>query len=263
VTYPPSSLTYGSDVCVARANSQCIFAERTHTRAPSSEQSLFRPPKLLRTRSKKSEWQSLQDLLLGARDRYVRLAFGILRNKEDAEDAVQNAFLSAYRHFDSFEGRSALTTWLTRIVMNAALMVRRKRIDSAVDSLDEFSQDAPFWTESIPPLHPDQEIAYAKNEMKRILRDLLAVMPPELRIAFTAHYYIHLSTKEASSLLGISLGTYKTRLFRARQHLIGQARTRILTLPQRSLPPRLRFDPPNQQGSDDRAPGTQSRGMFR
>jgi RNA polymerase sigma-70 factor, ECF subfamily len=79
------------------------------------------------TNSEAQQDQTLQELFMTSRERFVRIAYRILQNKEDAEDAVQHAFLSACRCFRGFEGRSALTTWFTRIVINAALMVRRKR----------------------------------------------------------------------------------------------------------------------------------------
>ena len=70
---------------------------------------------------------ALQEMFLASRPKFVGIAYSILRNKEDAEDAVQDAVLSAYVHLRNFEGRSAFTTWFTRIVLNAALMVLRKR----------------------------------------------------------------------------------------------------------------------------------------
>jgi hypothetical protein len=80
------------------------------------------------TQSDAQQLRSLQELFLTSRERFIRIAYRILENNEDAEDAVQDAFLSACLHFGKFEGRSALTTWLTRIVMNAALMARRNAL---------------------------------------------------------------------------------------------------------------------------------------
>src|SRR5262249_55561333 len=71
--------------------------------------------------------EAFEEMYAVTRPKFVAMAYGILRNREDAEDAVQNAFLSAHLLSRSFEGRSALRTWLTRIVLNAALMVQRKR----------------------------------------------------------------------------------------------------------------------------------------
>src|SRR5215469_12385955 len=68
-----------------------------------------------------------EQMFVASRKQFVAMAYSILRNTEDAEDAVQNAFLSGYLHLRNFQGRSALKTWFTRVVLNAALMIRRKR----------------------------------------------------------------------------------------------------------------------------------------
>lgn len=163
-------------------------------------------------------------MFLALRPRFVGLAYSILRNKEDAEDAIQDAFLSACRHLRTFEGRSALTTWFTRIVLNAALMVRRKRKPSRVESLPEphSPEDTP-WTERIPDAQPDPETAYAKEETLERIDVLLGHMNPALRQAFTMTYLEELSSKEAGALLGVPTGTFKTRLFRARRLLMHNA----------------------------------------
>ena len=241
MTYPPSSM-YGSEVCAVRAERQRIFSGGSNSRPLSSGRTLLCPRRLVRTRTKSCEWEALQELLLASRERYVRIAFGILSNKEDAEDAVQDAFLLAYLHYPMFEGRSALTTWLARIVMNAALMLRRKRINSPLDSLHEFSPEAPPWTEMIPAPQPDPEIAYSKAETNQILKNLLARMTPALRQAFTMRYCEQLSIREASSLLGIPLGTYKARLFRAKQHLRSQAQIPLLAPLRKPARPPFSYD---------------------
>jgi DNA-directed RNA polymerase specialized sigma24 family protein len=75
-----------------------------------------------RSRLESEDWPALEKLFLSSRERFVRVAYGVLSNREDAEDAVQDAFLSACRHFETFQGRCALTTWFTRIVINAVLV---------------------------------------------------------------------------------------------------------------------------------------------
>src|SRR5277367_525408 len=102
---------------------------------------------------------ALQDMFLASRPKFVGIAYSILRNREDSEDAVQDAFLSAYVHLRKFEGRSAFTTWFTRIVMNAALMTLRKRTNSRISSLPESSSSGEVsWTETIPTSQPDPEM---------------------------------------------------------------------------------------------------------
>ena len=110
------------------------------------------------------EWAAVQEMFSASRPRFVALAYSVLRNKEDAEDAVQDAMLSAYRHLRSFEGRSALTTWFTRIVINAALMIRRKRKPARIEAFpDTGENDETSWIERIPAPQPDPEMVCAGN----------------------------------------------------------------------------------------------------
>jgi RNA polymerase sigma-70 factor (ECF subfamily) len=168
-------------------------------------------------------------MFLASRPRFVALAYSILRNKEDAEDAVQDALLSAYLHLRAFEGRSAFRTWFTRIVLNAALMIRRKRKSLWTDSQQESStmDDTP-WTERIPAAQPDPEMMYAEEETLQLIDVLLGRMRPLLRQAFTMTYYQEMSSEEAGALLGVTTGTFKSRVFRARRHLMNHAARSLL-----------------------------------
>ena len=160
----------------------------------------------------------LQELFLKSRKRFVRIAYRILENNEDAEDAVQDAFVSACRHFGKFEGRSALTTWLTRIVMNAALMFRRKRKNTRCFFHEMDAAMSPF-AETIPDAHLNPELAYSRAESHEILKAHLQRLNPLIREAVVVTYYDELSVTEASSSVGVPLGTYKARLFRGRRLL--------------------------------------------
>jgi RNA polymerase sigma-70 factor (ECF subfamily) len=173
-------------------------------------------------------------MFVASRPKFVGIAHAILRNREDAEDAVQNAFLSGHRHFRSFEGRSALTTWFTRIVFNAALMIQRKHKLSRVRPLPETSiSDEVNWMERIPASQPDPEMVQAERETLQLINEMLGKMKPALRQAFTMTYYDELSGTEACARLGVSAGTLKARLFRARRQLAYQAQ-RTLVVPVRS-----------------------------
>jgi RNA polymerase sigma-70 factor, ECF subfamily len=170
------------------------------------------------------EWEAVQEMFLASRPRFVALAYSILRNTEDAEDAVQDALLSAYLHLRAFEGRSAFTTWFTRIVLNAALMIRRKRKSLRTGSQRESSStdDTP-WTERMPAAQPDPEMRYAEEEKFQLIDALLGSMSPLLRQAFTMTYYQEMSNEEAGALLGVTTGTFKSRVLRARRQLMNQA----------------------------------------
>ena len=96
--------------------------------------------------------------------RHYRTAFSVLRNKEDSEDALQNGLLSAYLNLASFEGRSKFSTWLTRIVPNAALMNRRKRRILPQMSIDEIAVGKPQpWTSSLCDPHPGPAFARSRR----------------------------------------------------------------------------------------------------
>jgi RNA polymerase sigma-70 factor, ECF subfamily len=176
------------------------------------------------TQSEVGGLETLHELFVARRPRFVGLAYSILRNKEDAEDAVQDAFVSACRHLRTFEGRSAFTTWFTRIVLNAALMAWRKRKPSWTEAHAEpLSADDTSWTEKIPASQPDPEMVYAESETFRWIEVQLATMTPILRQAFTMTYCDELSNEEAGARLGVTTGTFKGRLLRARRHLMNQA----------------------------------------
>jgi RNA polymerase sigma-70 factor, ECF subfamily len=210
--------------CVAAADGRSrVSGRRSKNVRPTSRGS--RPSRsFVQPRPEGPEWDAVQEMLLASRPRFVGLAYTILRNKEDAEDAVQDALLSAYLHLRSFEGRSALTTWFTRIVLNAALIIRRKRRNSRLDSFPEAcSTDDTHWMESIPAAQPDPEVSYALGEASHLISVLLEKMSPMNRQAFTMTYYDEMSNEEAGALLGIPKGTFKSRLSRARQHLMNQA----------------------------------------
>jgi RNA polymerase sigma-70 factor (ECF subfamily) len=199
--------------------------------AASYSSSRFVPPQ-----PEGQEWEAVQEMFLASRPKFVGLAYSILRNKEDAEDAVQDAFLLACRHLRTFEGRSAFRTWFTRIVMNAALMIRRKRKPSWTDSHRESgtTDDSP-WTERIPAPQPDPEMMHAEEETFQLIDVLLGKMSPTLRQAFTMTYYDEMSSQEAGALLGVTAGTLKSRLYRARQHLMNHAERSLVAPIRRAI----------------------------
>ena len=193
---------------------------------------------LLETREEVVKKEALEEMFAASRKRFLATAYSILRNREDAEDAVQEAFLSAYRHVRGFEGRSALRTWLTRIVLNAALMMKRKHKPSRFRSLSEggVSHDD-GWTENIPDSQPDPEMIHAERETLQFIDEKLGEMKPVLREAFKLTYYGELSGAEACAVLGVSSGTFKARIFRARRQLSDRTKRAVVTPIRRTTPP--------------------------
>jgi len=227
--------------CSPRAENQphLLLAPNRNDKRTSGGLTGMRRRKLWRTHSPSQQLQTFEELLLTSRPKFMGIAYAILRNKEDAEDAIQNACLSAFSHLRTFEGRSAFTTWFTRIVMNAALMIQRKQKSSLIGLLPEANTtyDA-AWADRIPTSQPDPEMACAGQEAFQLVDTLLDKMTPALRQAFTLKYYDELSDPEACALLGVSVGTFKSRVFRARRLLLNQTQN-LTAYPIRKRMPRV------------------------
>jgi RNA polymerase sigma-70 factor, ECF subfamily len=147
-------------------------------------------------------------------------AFRVLGNPEDAEEALQEGLLSAYRNLPRFERRSQFSTWLTRIVINAALMRRRSKRARPAVSLDDRPLDGELpLAERFADEGPNPEQLYAGTELRDRVRNKLAEISPLLRSAFWLREIEGLSAEEAANLLGVSRNTLKARLWRARQEL--------------------------------------------
>ena len=215
-----------------------VFKGRKRGARPTSlKQGRCEPRRLAETRTESVGTETFHEMFVTLRPKFVAMARAILRNREDAEDAVQNAFLSGHIHLRSFEGRSALTTWFTRVVLNAALMIQRKRRLSWIRPLPETSiPHEADWMERIPASQPDPEMVHAERETLQVINEMLGKMKPVLRQAFTMTYYDELSGPEACARLGVSAGTFKARLFRARRQLLNQAQ-RALVAPIRRANP--------------------------
>jgi RNA polymerase sigma-70 factor, ECF subfamily len=218
------------------ASRSASFVGRTNA-STSCESPSYEAHNVAETRAEVIGTEAFEEMFAASRQKFVATAHAILRNREDAEDAVQNAFLSAYLHLGSFEGRSALRTWFTRIVLNAALMIRRKRKPSTIQPPPENSNSHEVnGTENIPTAEPDPEMIHAERETLQFIDEKLGKLKPMLRQAFTMTYYDDLSVAEGSAMLGVSAGTFKARLFRARRQLLDQAQ-RALEIPIRKTTP--------------------------
>lgn len=147
-------------------------------------------------------------------------ALRVLGNPEDAEEALQEGLLSAYRNLPRFERRSQFSTWLTRIVINAALMRRRSKRSRPAVSLDESVAEGELpLAERFADDGPNPEQLYAGTELGDRMNKKLAEISPLLRTAFWLREIEGLSAAEAAHVLGVSRNTLKARLWRARQEL--------------------------------------------
>jgi RNA polymerase sigma-70 factor, ECF subfamily len=165
--------------------------------------------------------QAALEVLFAQNNRALyQTALRLLGNPEDAEDALQEGMLAAYRNLRRFEGRSQFSTWLTRIVINAALMRRRSRRTHAAVSLDEWTgEDQAPTVERFADHGPSPEELYASYELNERLRENLEGLSPLLRRAFELRELAGLTADEAAKTLGVSRNTLKARLWRARHQL--------------------------------------------
>ena len=148
----------------------------------------------------------------------------ITRNREDAEDALQDSFLRAFVHIKDFDGRSKFSTWLTRIAINSALMILRKRHHSAEFSLnDEESKCA--W--EVSDQRPNPEILYAQQERKSTLLAAIENLRPRNRKVLELQLEEE-SLMETAQILDISVSAAKARLFQARTALRNSAGLRAI-----------------------------------
>ena len=148
-----------------------------------------------------------------------RIARAILKNDSDAEDVLQDAYLDAYRHIREFRGGSELATWLTRIVINQALMrVRKERRRS---SIIPFRSALMHETDSPEAQVPDQQsespsASAIRAETRRMLERRIDELPVAFRTVFIMREVEEMSVEETARCLSITPATVRTRLFRAR-----------------------------------------------
>jgi RNA polymerase sigma factor (sigma-70 family) len=149
----------------------------------------------------------------------LRAAHRITKSREDAEDAVQDALIRAFIHLRDFDGRSTFSTWLTRIAINSALMILRKRRTLTEVTLDSSPEDTVGFVHEIADQAPNPEARYARHEQKRLLRQAVQKLRPSLRSAVEIRQLQEVSMQETADAMGISLAAAKARLFHAKAAL--------------------------------------------
>ena len=148
----------------------------------------------------------------------ARVIQRIMRNTEDTEDLLQDACIRAFVHLKSFDGRAAFSTWLTRIAVNCALMMLRKR-RCRPEALLQVSADDAIKNLQFVDLSPGPEKAYAHLEESRLLAVAIRQLSPVLQTAVTLRYGNGLRIKEVAQTIGISVPAVKSRLSRATSEL--------------------------------------------
>jgi RNA polymerase sigma-70 factor, ECF subfamily len=170
--------------------------------------------------------QELDSVVFRYLPMFYKRAFRFLGNTADAEDAVQDALLSAYRHLGQFKGQAQLSTWLTTIVTNAARMQLRRRRGGYLSLDEKQGEDGLTFSERLPDSRPSPEEVCFTAEARDRLVEGLKRLSPKLRRTFQLRDIDGLTTKQAALVLGVPQGTVKARYARARAKLAGIIRAK-------------------------------------
>lgn len=171
-----------------------------------------------------------------------RTTYRITRNREDAEDAVQDCFLSVLVHLKSFDGRAQFSTWLTRVAMNAALMRLRKNHTGREIPLDQSAETTEMPERQLTDSSLNPEERWARCEQERILKSAVAELRPSIREVVEVHQFQEHSLNETAEFLGISVAAAKARMFHARAALRRSSRLRF-AVPRSWTSPELSSQP--------------------
>jgi RNA polymerase sigma-70 factor, ECF subfamily len=163
--------------------------------------------------------QELTTLITRHAHLFRRIALAHLDDVADAEDAVQDAVLSALTHVDQFRGQAKMSTWLTSIVINSARMKRRWRSSRLHLTLDQTNVQDFTLEEMLPDTRPGPEEAYRNQEIAETLAHATSRLSPALFRTFHLRDVRGLSIRETAHLMGVPTGTVKARLARARKKL--------------------------------------------
>ena len=169
--------------------------------------------------AKTGEHQAFSELWSRHSKKTFSTMYRITRNRQDAEDALQDAFLKAYVHLKNFDGRSSFSTWLTRIAINSALMIlRRKRAHPEV-SMDGGAEGETWQHWEVADRRINTEEHYARSERANHLKRAIHRLRPALRTIVEIQQVHDTSINENAEIAGISVAATKSRLLRARSVL--------------------------------------------
>ena len=165
--------------------------------------------------------QELTNIFIDRWQSLYRIAMRQLENRADAEDAVQDAFLSAYTHLDQFKGQARMSTWVTTIVINSARMKLRRRPRQVHVALSAQSQDhdSEQVLEMLRDHRPNPEEVSQRNELTERAVRFTILISPTLRRTFQLRDVYGLSIRDTAKLLGTPTGTVKAQTARARAKL--------------------------------------------
>lgn len=161
--------------------------------------------------------RSFEELISRYETKAYNLAMRLTRNEQDAEEVLQDVFVTVYRKIDSFEGKSKFSSWLYRITVNAAFMKLRKRKKHQAISIDEMLPQLESQASAQRGSFTDRCDSRAlSNEMRHTMEDAIRRLPEEYRAVFVLRDIDGLSNKEVGELLSLSIPAVKSRLHRSR-----------------------------------------------
>ena len=174
---------------------------------------------LLVTRAQNGEQLAYVELCTRHRDLVFRTVLRITRNRDDAEDIIQDSWMRAFTHIGTFDGRSEFSTWVTRIAINSALAMIRRRRTRKEYSLDDSSDPNNCRVKEMlePSRNPEERCL--ETERIRLVRQAIKRLPSKLRTAIEIRQFHEGSVSDLAQLAGVSLPTMKSRLLRARLRL--------------------------------------------
>ena len=167
--------------------------------------------------------------------RLFRLARATLRNHAEAEDALQEAYLTAYRNLGQFRGEAALGTWLSRLLLNECLgrLRRQARRDNVIPMQSMHDDTRVDTMMSTPDSHSPEKLLL-RSELRALLEQKLDALPESFRLVFVLRCVEEMSVEETAAALDIPEATVRTRLFRARS-LLRDALTQEIDMAQRDI----------------------------
>jgi RNA polymerase sigma-70 factor, ECF subfamily len=169
--------------------------------------------------AKQGDTYAFEKLVLRYKRRILAMAQRITKNREDAEDVAQDTFHKIFIHLHEFQERSQFSTWLTRIAMNEAFMLLRRR-RGITETLGDTSEDAGKSTQDAFVDHsPNPEESCWRRERNDILTEAIGTLSPKVRRTVMLRNIEEHSLEETSQILGTSVGVVKSRLFQGRRKL--------------------------------------------
>jgi RNA polymerase sigma factor (sigma-70 family) len=175
---------------------------------------------MLASRAKSGDTNAFVELTRRHADKVFQATYRVTRNRQDAEDALQDAFLNAFTYMKNFEGRSSFSTWLTRIAINSALMILRKkrnRSEIPIEGGDGGLGNFAAWEPRSPMDNPESH--YLRGERHKLLWKAIHQLPPVHREAIQLQQTKERSVREIAHSLGITVPAVKSRLSRAKSAL--------------------------------------------